>query len=150
MTSFGGGQIVLISLTYNLNLHVCSITIIRKAGTLSLIQFSLFSYQYGPDTYLLQVRDADFPARLREYLSVARTHSAEFKDVKVMSPDSKQILYNFCMQFAFHRGLFLRIFHFHITFTVIFHEEQQSVIDIKLYPLKNFILCNFHVQMFYI
>merc|ERR1719150_3411531 len=26
--------------------------------------------------------DADFPARLREYLSVARTHSSEFKDVK--------------------------------------------------------------------
>ena len=40
------------------------------------------NYQYGPDTYLLQVRDADFPARLREYLSVARTHSAEFQDVK--------------------------------------------------------------------
>ena len=40
------------------------------------------NYQYGPDTYLLQVRDADFPARLREYLSVARTHSSEFKDVK--------------------------------------------------------------------
>merc|ERR1719360_449549 len=40
------------------------------------------NYQYGPDTYLLQVRDADFPARLREYLSVARTQSAEFKDVK--------------------------------------------------------------------
>ena len=43
-----------------------------------------FSYQYGPDTYLLQVRDADFPARLREYLSVARTQSSEFKDVKVI------------------------------------------------------------------
>jgi len=41
------------------------------------------NYQYGPDTYLLQVRDADFPARLREYLSVARTHSSEFQDVKV-------------------------------------------------------------------
>merc|ERR1719211_301239 len=40
------------------------------------------NYQYGPDTYLLQVRDADFPARLREYLSVARTHSSEFKEVK--------------------------------------------------------------------
>ena len=40
------------------------------------------SYQYGPDTYLLQVRDADFPARLREYLSVARTHSSEFQDIK--------------------------------------------------------------------
>merc|ERR1719445_1350029 len=41
------------------------------------------NYQYGPDTYLLQVRDADFPARLREYLSVARTHSSDFQDVKV-------------------------------------------------------------------
>merc|ERR1711936_1292582 len=40
------------------------------------------NYQYGPDTYLLQVRDADFPAGLREYLSVARTHSSEFQDVK--------------------------------------------------------------------
>merc|ERR1711953_221427 len=40
------------------------------------------NYQYGPDTYLLQVRDADFPARVREYLSVARTHSSEFQDVK--------------------------------------------------------------------
>merc|ERR1719206_1373929 len=40
------------------------------------------NYQYGPDTYLLQVRDADFPARLREYLSVARTHSSEFQDIK--------------------------------------------------------------------
>merc|ERR1719342_243515 len=40
------------------------------------------NYQYGPDTYLLQVRDADFPARLREYLSVARAQSSEFADVK--------------------------------------------------------------------
>merc|ERR1711962_997569 len=40
------------------------------------------NYQYGPDTYLLQVRDADFPARLREYLSVARVQSSEFQDVK--------------------------------------------------------------------
>ena len=41
------------------------------------------SYQYGPDTYLLQVKDAGFPARLREYLGVARTTSAEFNDCKV-------------------------------------------------------------------
>ena len=41
------------------------------------------SYQYGPDTYLLQVRDAGFPARLREYLNVAKQHSADFQDVKV-------------------------------------------------------------------
>ena len=41
------------------------------------------NYQYGPDTYLLSVADADFPARLREYLSVAKQHSADFQDVKV-------------------------------------------------------------------
>ena len=46
------------------------------------IQF-ISSYQYGPDTYLLQVRDAGFPARLREYLNVAKQHSADFQDVKV-------------------------------------------------------------------
>ena len=44
---------------------------------------SVSSYQYGPDTYLLQVRDSGFPARLREYLNVAKQHSAEFQDVKV-------------------------------------------------------------------
>ena len=41
------------------------------------------NYQYGPDTYLLSVADSDFPARLREYLSVAKQHSADFQDVKV-------------------------------------------------------------------
>ena len=46
------------------------------------------SYQYGPDTYLLQVKDPDFPARLREYLNVAKQTSAEFQDVKVSSPNT--------------------------------------------------------------
>jgi serine/threonine protein kinase len=41
------------------------------------------NYQYGPDTYLLQVKDPDFTARLREYLGVAKTTSAEFMDCKV-------------------------------------------------------------------
>lgn len=31
----------------------------------------LLSYQNGPDTYLLQLRDVDFPVRLREYMKVA-------------------------------------------------------------------------------
>jgi hypothetical protein len=48
-----------------------------------LLCSSRFSYQYGPDTYLLQVKDAGFPARLREYLGVARTTSADFADCKV-------------------------------------------------------------------
>lgn len=34
-----------------------------------------FSYQYGPDTYLLQLRDTDFPARLRSYMKVAVNRS---------------------------------------------------------------------------
>ncbi|XP_026462647.1 obscurin-like [Ctenocephalides felis] len=32
-------------------------------------------YQNGPDTYLLQLRDVDFPVRLREYMKVAATRS---------------------------------------------------------------------------
>merc|ERR1719225_1730688 len=41
------------------------------------------NYQYGPDTYLMQVQNSDFSARLREYLGVAKTTSAEFQDCKV-------------------------------------------------------------------
>lgn len=35
-------------------------------------------YQYGPDTYLLQLRDTDFPVRLREYIKVAADRSPGF------------------------------------------------------------------------
>lgn len=35
-------------------------------------------YQYGPDTYLLQLRDVDFPVRLRQYMKVASTRSPSF------------------------------------------------------------------------
>lgn len=35
-------------------------------------------YQYGPDTYLLQLRDTDFPVRLREYVKVAHRRSPAF------------------------------------------------------------------------
>lgn len=35
-------------------------------------------YQYGPDTYLLQLRDTDFPVRLREYMKVAHRRSPAF------------------------------------------------------------------------
>lgn len=37
-----------------------------------------FRYQYGPDTYLLQLRDTNFPARLREYIKVAKGRSPSF------------------------------------------------------------------------
>lgn len=37
-----------------------------------------FSYQNGPDTYLLQLRDVDFPVRLREYMKVANNRSPGF------------------------------------------------------------------------
>ena len=36
------------------------------------------SYQYGPDTYLLQLRDVNFPVRLREYMKVAHRRSPSF------------------------------------------------------------------------
>eukprot|EP00095_Tigriopus_kingsejongensis_P002259 maker-scaffold633_size121756-snap-gene-0.25 protein:Tk02259 transcript:maker-scaffold633_size121756-snap-gene-0.25-mRNA-1 annotation:"muscle m-line assembly protein unc-89-like isoform x2" len=39
------------------------------------------NYQIGPDSYLLQVKDPGFPARLREYLSVARMSCREFTEV---------------------------------------------------------------------
>ncbi|CAL7949959.1 unnamed protein product [Xylocopa violacea] len=35
-------------------------------------------YQNGPDTYLLQLRDTDFPVRLREYMKVAHNRSPGF------------------------------------------------------------------------
>lgn len=35
------------------------------------MNYFFFSYQNGPDTYLLQLRDTDFPVRLREYMKVA-------------------------------------------------------------------------------
>ena len=35
-------------------------------------------YQYGPDTYLLQLRDTTFPSRLREYFKVAKGRSPSF------------------------------------------------------------------------
>ena len=54
--------------------------------------FSISSYQNGPDTYLLQVKDSGFPARLREYLGVARQHSAEFQ----VSPLTHFFLFPFC------------------------------------------------------
>lgn len=38
----------------------------------------IFSYQYGPDTYLLQLRDTDFPVRLREYMKIAAGRSPSY------------------------------------------------------------------------
>ncbi|XP_012273370.1 obscurin isoform X3 [Orussus abietinus] len=35
-------------------------------------------YQNGPDTYLLQLRDTDFPVRLREYMKVAYNRSSGY------------------------------------------------------------------------
>ena len=39
---------------------------------------SLCSYQQGPDTYLLQLRDTGLPSRLREYIKVAADRSHTF------------------------------------------------------------------------
>lgn len=38
------------------------------------------SYQNGPDTYLLQLRDVDFPVRLREYMKVAKQRCPMSRD----------------------------------------------------------------------
>ncbi|XP_057331161.1 obscurin-like isoform X6 [Microplitis mediator] len=38
-------------------------------------------YQNGPDTYLLQLRDTDFPVRLREYMKVAHNRGSAFARV---------------------------------------------------------------------
>merc|ERR1719315_199079 len=35
-------------------------------------------YQQGPDTYLLQLRDTDFPCRLHQYMKVAADRSPQF------------------------------------------------------------------------
>jgi len=35
-------------------------------------------YQQGPDTYLLQLRDTDFPCRLRQYMKIAADRSPNF------------------------------------------------------------------------
>lgn len=40
------------------------------------ILYIYFSYQNGPDTYLLQLRDVGFPVRLREYMKVAANRGA--------------------------------------------------------------------------
>lgn len=40
-----------------------------------------YSYQSGPDTYLLQLRDVDFPVRLREYMKVAAHRCPLSRDV---------------------------------------------------------------------
>lgn len=45
---------------------------------LNFIIFVFFSYQYGPDTYLLQLRDTDFPVRLREYMKIAAGRSPSY------------------------------------------------------------------------
>lgn len=37
-----------------------------------------YSYQYGPDTYLLQLRDTDFPVRLRKYMKVASSRASSY------------------------------------------------------------------------
>lgn len=55
-------QLVIIYLNFKLK---------RNLKILKVSFNKFFSYQNGPDTYLLQLRDTDFPVRLREYMKVA-------------------------------------------------------------------------------
>lgn len=48
-------------------------------------------YQYGPDTYLLQLRDVDFPVRLRQYMKVASMRSPSFATRVSESPYDREI-----------------------------------------------------------
>lgn len=65
------------------------------------------SYQYGPDTYLLQLKDSSFPARLREYLSIAKQHSADFQDVKVKGFYSYRVFILSCTKRAIVKDFLL-------------------------------------------
>ena len=90
------GDVPVLKLLNHSKIHQSTISI--SVANCFIMIYLLFSYQYGPDTYLLQVKDSDFPARLREYLHVAKQHSAEFQDVKVriwvcFSLSNKDILY---------------------------------------------------------
>lgn len=51
---------------------------IKRCTILFFFFFFILSYQNGPDTYLLQLRDTDFPVRLREYMKVACNRSPGF------------------------------------------------------------------------
>lgn len=56
-----------------------SLLIVEKGTTDNIkFHFHICSYQYGPDTYLLQLRDTNFPVRLREYVKVANRRSPAF------------------------------------------------------------------------
>ncbi len=55
----------------------------QKHSDRPVIRMYFCSYQYGPDTYLLQLRDVDFPVRLREYMKVAKKTNSEGMDWQV-------------------------------------------------------------------
>ncbi|KAH9362115.1 hypothetical protein HPB48_002093 [Haemaphysalis longicornis] len=52
------------------------------------------SYQSGPDTYLLQLRDVDFPLRIRQYLRVgaSRSPSLAASLLRIPNPPNKLLL----------------------------------------------------------
>lgn len=66
----------LVLLVYYINVaYVDKLSIEYIIYTMSLNICLLSSYQNGPDTYLLQLRDTQFPVRLREYMKVACNRS---------------------------------------------------------------------------
>lgn len=58
-----------------------------------MICFNICSYQNGPDTYLLQLRDTDFPVRLREYMKVA-CHRSPAYNLSVRDAYDPRVSYN--------------------------------------------------------
>ncbi|GIY55923.1 hypothetical protein CDAR_566731 [Caerostris darwini] len=59
--------------------HFDDVTFKQKISREDIDFRSESSYQNGPDTYLLQLRDTDFPLRLRQYLRVGASVSPSIK-----------------------------------------------------------------------
>lgn len=59
------------------------------------------SYQNGPDTYLLQLRDTDFPVRLREYMKVACNRSPGFSRTITEENFDWRVIKNYEFEFKY-------------------------------------------------
>lgn len=79
-----------------------------------------FSYQNGPDTYLLQLRDVDFPVRLREYMKVAVNRSPGYSlnvhetyDPRVGDPFHCHINYDYALYIIYKQSsnIFINMKH---------------------------------------
>lgn len=61
-------------MNFNTNIEPHPLFIYFVINTIDFF-FQSFSYQNGPDTFLLPLRDPDFPVRVRRYLKVGAHRS---------------------------------------------------------------------------